>query len=167
MRAPMSRRLSACALVLLAACSSDLFHSTEWQTLCDKDPKANGCPGASDDGATSTTATSTTTGGGGAGGEGGAGGGGQGGAAPCIQEPTCDACRACARTELCVAETDACALVADCGLLLDCIYACSADDTACLQTCLNQYPAGLDVATPLFDCEACGPCLGVCAYPCP
>jgi hypothetical protein len=45
-RWPISRGLLSLLFALVAgACSSDLFHSTEWRTICDKDPSADGCGG--------------------------------------------------------------------------------------------------------------------------
>lgn len=157
--------LSVSLALFVAACSSDLFHSTDWPTLCEKNPKANGCPGANDDGATSaSSATSSATSGGGGGG--GAGGGG-GGAMPCIQEATCADCRACTRPLLCEAEVTSCAAEPDCQPLLDCVYACKNDDLACIQGCATSFPAGQDAASALFACEACGECEAECGYPCP
>jgi hypothetical protein len=153
-------------LLLVAACSSDLFHSTEWQTLCEKNPKANGCPGANDEAATDAASTaSTTSGAGGAGGGGGSGGAGA--AMQCVQEATCDGCRACTRPLLCAVEVANCAAEAECQPLLDCFYACPVNDLACAQTCVADHPAGQDTAIALFTCEACGECQPVCGYTCP
>ena len=118
-------------LLLVAACSSDLFHSTEWQTLCEKNPKANGCPGANDEAATDAASTASTTSGAGGGG----GSGGAGAAMQCVQEATCDGCRACTRPLLCAVEATDCAAEPECQPLLDCTYACNNDDLACLQNC--------------------------------
>jgi hypothetical protein len=48
---PTSRGLFFFFFALAAgACGSDLFHSTEWDTLCESDPKASGCKGGADGG---------------------------------------------------------------------------------------------------------------------
>jgi hypothetical protein len=75
------------ALASAGACSSDLFHGTDWPSRCDRDPDFEGCgtatatgAGGSGTGATTTgTSTSSTGSGGGGGGVGGAGVGGAGG----------------------------------------------------------------------------------------
>lgn len=160
--APRFAGLFVPLVALVAACSSDLFHSTDWETLCEKNPKANGCPGASDEGATTaastTSAASTSSAGGGS--------GGAGGALPCIQEATCDACRDCTRPVSCATEVTDCAGEPECQPLLDCFYACVVNDLACAQACVAMFPAGQDSATALFTCEACGECQSVCGYTC-
>lgn len=83
-RAPLICLAAALGLTA-AACSSDLFHDTKWQSRCDLDPEAPICPqgtgGASGTSSASTTggaggnsttsSASTTSGGGGGGGAGG------------------------------------------------------------------------------------------------
>ncbi|MFO0758128.1 MAG: hypothetical protein U0359_16655 [Byssovorax sp.] len=71
--------LAGASLLGLAACSSDLFHSTDWPTQCDLDAAAPGCPETTSTTSSSTTTTTTTvttttttTGTGGGGGAGGA-----------------------------------------------------------------------------------------------
>jgi hypothetical protein len=60
--------LAAGALIAAhSACSSDLFHSTDWPTRCDTKPDDPGCPGTTSTGAGgagSTTATTSSSGGG-------------------------------------------------------------------------------------------------------
>jgi hypothetical protein len=60
----------------LAACSSDLFHSTTWPNRCDGDSERQGCS-TSQGGESSSPASASSSGG--AGGAGGSGGIGQGG----------------------------------------------------------------------------------------
>lgn len=79
LRAPLLGLAAALGLTA-AACSSDLFHSTEWQSRCDLDPDASICPqgtgGASGSSTTSdassgeSSSASTTSGAGGSGGGG-------------------------------------------------------------------------------------------------
>ena len=71
--------LAAAAFAALPACSSDLFHSTDWPTRCDAKPDDPGCPattssgtGASSTSASSSSSASSSTSGGGQGGAGGA-----------------------------------------------------------------------------------------------
>jgi len=79
-------RLPLCLLLalggsagLLAACSSDLFHSTDWASLCDKQPDAGACQTKADAGDAGETGGGGAGGGvGGSGGMGGAGGAGGG-----------------------------------------------------------------------------------------
>lgn len=152
-------RALAIAIVVFsaAACSSDLFHATDWQTRCDKDPKLNGCPAS---GADATSSSSATTGGGGAGGSGGQGG--QGGTlAACVGIADCTACHECARVELCADEAATCEATTDCIPLMDCAYACG-NDTACIQACAGTYPGGINEASALAQCEACGTCADAC-----
>ncbi len=160
-------RLSAVAFVatLAAACSSDLFHGTDWQTRCDKDPKLNGCPESGVD--PETASSSTTTGVGGSGGAGGSGGeGGHGGAlAACVGIVDCAPCHECARVELCTAEAATCEATTDCIALLDCAYACG-NDAVCAQACVDMYPGPLNEALVLLQCEACGTCAEACADIC-
>lgn len=70
--------LAAAAFASLPACSSDLFHSTDWPTRCDTKPDDPGCPAttSSGTGASSTSASSSST----ASSSTSASGGGQGGA---------------------------------------------------------------------------------------
>ena len=85
------------AVALVAACG-DLFHSTDWPTRCDEDPRAPGC--------STSSSTLTNTGAGGAGGAGGgaSGGGGQGGSGPPTFEASCTtfAETGCAAVEQCM-----------------------------------------------------------------
>lgn len=61
------RRTAGLVIALIVpACASDLFHSTEWTTECDRDPDARGCTGAS--ATTGGSSGSTSAGGGGGGG---------------------------------------------------------------------------------------------------
>ena len=82
-RAPLICLAAALGLTA-AACSSDLFHDTKWQSRCDLEPDASICPQGTG-GASGTSTASTTSGGGGGGGSsasttsttsGGGGGGG-------------------------------------------------------------------------------------------
>jgi len=65
-RAPLICLAAALGLTA-AACSSDLFHDTQWQSRCDIDPDASICP----QGTGGASGTSSTSGNGGAGGAGG------------------------------------------------------------------------------------------------
>ena len=62
-RAPLICLAAALGLTA-AACSSDLFHDTKWQSRCDLDPDASICP----QGTGGAGGTSSTSGNGGAGG---------------------------------------------------------------------------------------------------
>jgi uncharacterized membrane protein YgcG len=72
--------LAAAALAALPACSSDLFHSTDWPTRCDAKPDDPGCPAttssssASSTGASSSSSAASSSSSAGGGGQGGAGG---------------------------------------------------------------------------------------------
>lgn len=59
-RAPLICLAAALGLTV-AACSSDLFHDTKWQSRCDLEPDAPICPQGS--GGASGTSTASTTGG--------------------------------------------------------------------------------------------------------
>ncbi|MEO5729167.1 MAG: hypothetical protein ABI134_32885 [Byssovorax sp.] len=59
--------LAAALGLTAAACSSDLFHDTKWQSRCDLDPDAPICPQGTG-GASGTSSASSTGGAGGAGG---------------------------------------------------------------------------------------------------
>ena len=65
-RAPLICLAAALGLTA-AACSSDLFHDTKWQSRCDLEPDASICPQGTG-GAGGTSSASTTSGAGGAGG---------------------------------------------------------------------------------------------------
>lgn len=54
--------LAAALGLTAAACSSDLFHDTKWQSRCDLEPDAAICPqGTGGAGGTSTTGTTSIT----------------------------------------------------------------------------------------------------------
>lgn len=60
---------TAAAITALSACSSDLFHSTDWPTLCDTKPDNPACPkttsaGAGGASSSSSTSVASTSGGG-------------------------------------------------------------------------------------------------------
>jgi hypothetical protein len=65
-RAPLICLAAALGLTA-AACSSDLFHDTKWQSRCDLEPDASICPQGTG-GASGTSSASTTSGAGGSGG---------------------------------------------------------------------------------------------------
>ncbi len=81
LRAPLLCLTAALGLTA-AACSSDLFHSTKWQSRCDVEPDAAICPQGTGGAGGGSSSASTTGGAGGAGGgssastTGGAGGAG-------------------------------------------------------------------------------------------
>ena len=62
-RAPLICLAAALGLTA-AACSSDLFHDTKWQSRCDLEPDAPICPQGTG-GASGTSSASTTSGAGG------------------------------------------------------------------------------------------------------
>ena len=77
------------AAAWVAACSSDILHSTSWTTRCDSDPDAPGCGvGPSSSVAVSASSAGGAGGEGGVGGDGGAGARGLGGAGG----ESCDTC---------------------------------------------------------------------------
>lgn len=62
-RAPLICLAAALGLTA-AACSSDLFHDTQWQSRCDIDPDASICPqGTGGAGGKSSTSTASGAGG--------------------------------------------------------------------------------------------------------
>lgn len=63
LRAPLLCLTAALGLTA-AACSSDLFHDTKWQSRCDVEPDAAICPQGTG-GASATSGASTTSGAGG------------------------------------------------------------------------------------------------------
>ena len=67
------RELLPLFAAVLCGCGADIFHATDWETLCDKDPSAETC--------------ASGVGGGGGGGAGGAGSGGAdaGACLPCLK----------------------------------------------------------------------------------
>ncbi len=69
MRAPLLCLTAALGLTA-AACSSDLFHSTKWQSRCDLEPDAAICPQGTGGAGGASSSASTTGGAGGAGGAG-------------------------------------------------------------------------------------------------
>jgi hypothetical protein len=61
-RAKWALLLAGAIVAFVPACSSDLFHGTDWPTRCDDKPDAAGCPDTSSStGTTSSTTTTTTT----------------------------------------------------------------------------------------------------------
>lgn len=120
--------LPSCFALASIACGSDLFHSTDWATLCDAEPTAKGCAGQ-----------------GGAGGSGGAGG--MGGGAPCI--PCANLAGASVAkpvdVALCPSSVDVHALLDDCR--------CS-ETSVCYSSC-SLTPACGNTATDVAACDAC------------
>jgi hypothetical protein len=136
-----SRSLGLCLVTLVvSACGSDLFHSTDWDTLCDKNPAAAGCPGPHNDGA-----------GGGGGGDAGDGaasssGGNEGPCRPCVevasastQMPSLDA--------VCPSSRDIYSLLNECR--------CTKMSGSCSAACsLSPACGGASIAV-VSDCEIC------------
>jgi hypothetical protein len=125
---PTSRGVLSLFFALAAgACSSDLFHSTEWQSLCDKEPSEERCGG------------------------GGGGGGGSGGSAPsnCIQ------CQSLATSsaprpmlmDLCASAQDAYALLDKCRCV---------QGAPCLGKCASTPACGsMGIPQDIADCDEC------------
>jgi len=75
-RHPPGTRLAALGLVLATSCYADVFHATDWETVCKSDPDAAGCADASSSGAgASGTGGAATSSSSATGGDGGAAGG--------------------------------------------------------------------------------------------
>jgi hypothetical protein len=139
------------ALVCVAACSGDLFHSTDWTPPCAGD----GCGGSSDGGAGATGAEggagAAGTGAGGQGGEGGegaaggapVGGGGAGGD---------NGCQTCAEAVLQGPELQGepfCPMSAD---LYDAVHTCACAQNGCPAPCLGNLCAS---AAATAECATC------------
>ncbi|MDC0742456.1 hypothetical protein [Polyangium mundeleinium] len=122
--------LPSCFALASIACGSDLFHATDWATLCDTKPTAKGCAGQ---------------GGGGAGGMGGAGGAG-----------VAESCIPCANLASArVAKPDdvpVCPSSVDVHALLD---QCRCDAmSVCYPSC-SLTPACGSTAVDVEACDAC------------
>ncbi|MDI3283765.1 hypothetical protein [Polyangium sp. 15x6] len=131
--------LPSCFAVASIACGSDLFHATDWATLCDTNPTAKGCAGQGGGAAGSG-------GSGGMGGAGGMGGPGAGGSCiPCANLAGASVAKPPADVEVCPSSADVYALldVCRCGEASVCHASCSLTP-ACGNT-------AMDVAA----CDAC------------
>jgi hypothetical protein len=131
MLAPSLRRRAGMvalgAMLLVTACKSDLFHDTDWKTLCDVDASAAPCQAGAG-------------GGGGAGGAGGAGGG-------------CTACAELLRADvMSVPAGQICPTSRD---LYDLLQACRCKaEGPCYANC-SLVPACGGTASDVSACEAC------------
>lgn len=75
----------------------------------------------------------------------------------------CTTCRTLAATSFggCSAESGQCGEGSDCSAFLSCADACGQNDTACIQQCQADHPAGVDAYRALFECS-CGDCPTEC-----
>ena len=145
----------------MMACSSDLFHATDWQSACDKNPETAGCPGAdppttstsiSATSAESATSAQATT----------SGSGGAGGAGACSEAGSCAQCEACALAGPCATEAAECDQNPECALLLDCYLSCAPGDQACADQCVTTHSGGVGEAGALYLCVECNACAPMC-----
>ena len=73
---------------------------------------------------------------------------------------TCDECQSAAQGGQCKSVVDACIADAACSALANCIADCQTD--ACVQTCANQHPTGIDGYNAIFFCLNCDACSTIC-----
>ena len=137
------RGATLAAACFTCACASDLFHATDWKTICDEEPSecasssraSSGPGGFGGQGGTSSVSTSNT------GGAGATGGGGSGGGA-------CITCSEAAdggdfsMANFCTGSADLYLLLSDCR--------CSQCPTACAATTCGTPPQQADLA-----CASC------------
>ncbi len=87
----------------------------------------------------------------GTGGSGGGGGGSGGSTVACTPSATADACTICL-DQSCCSQWDTCEGQAACANLVNCINACSTNDTTCFQNCESSYSAGVSNLTSFVNC---------------
>lgn len=82
----------------------------------------------------------------------------------------CDSCVCCAENDQCSNQVVQCEFLDDdCAAILCCAAGCAANDTACVQQCIDFYPGGESDFIDLNNCLgcACQQTCGVSASSCP
>lgn len=87
-----------------------------------------------------------------------------GGPSSACDQGSCLECQECAQCQTCADQTGACEASFACSDILCCATNCDVNDTACVEDCISEDPAGEADFTAYSDCLACS-CVTTCAFP--